>query len=147
MLHADNSSDRCLRTAVLEKTLESPLASKDMKPVHPKGNQPWIFIGRTDAEPEAPVLWPPDEKSWLTGKDLHAGKDWREKEKGMTGWDGWMPSLLTQWTWIWSNSGRLWRTEKPGVLQSMESQRIRHNLETEHQQVFNVHYSKFQLTY
>ena len=70
--------------------------------------------------------------------------------KRRRGWQGEMvgcQSLLTQWTWIWSNSGRLWRTEKPGVLQSMESQRIRHNLETEHQQVFNVHYSKFQLTY
>ena len=60
---------------MLEKTLESPLDSKEIKPVHPKGNQSWIFIGRTDAETEAPILWPPDEKSQLTGKDPDAGKD------------------------------------------------------------------------
>ena len=66
---------------VLEKTLESPLDCKEIKPVHPKGNQSWIFIGRTDAEAEAPTGWPPDAKSQLTGKDLDAGKDWRQKEK------------------------------------------------------------------
>ena len=66
---------------VLKKTLESPLESKEIKPVNPKGNQPWIFIKRTDAEAEAPVLWPPDAKSWLTGKDPDAGKDWKQKEK------------------------------------------------------------------
>ena len=65
---------------VLEKTLDSPLDSKEIEPVNPKGNQPWIFIGRTDAE--APVLWPVDAKSYLTGKDHDAGKDWRQKEKG-----------------------------------------------------------------
>ena len=75
--------NRCFWTVVLEKTLESPLDSK-IKPVHPKGNQPWIFIGRTDAEAEAPMLSPPDEKSWLTRKDPDAGKDWRQKEKGVT---------------------------------------------------------------
>ena len=72
----------CFWTVVLEKTLESPLDSKEIQPVHPKGNQPWIFIGRTDAEAEAPVLWPPDAKSWLIGKDSDAGKDWRQEEKG-----------------------------------------------------------------
>ena len=72
----------CLQTVVLEKTLESPLDSKEIRPVNPKGNQPWIFIGRTDAE--APILWPPDSKSWLSGKDPDAGKDWRWEEKGMT---------------------------------------------------------------
>ena len=66
---------------VLEKTLESPLDSEEIKRVHPKGNQPWIFIGRTDAEAEAPVLWPSDTKSWLIGKDLDAGKNWRQKKK------------------------------------------------------------------
>jgi len=81
----------CLRTVVLEKTLESPLNSKEVKPAHPKGNQPWIFIGRTDAEAEALILCPPDAKSWLIGKDLAAGKDWGQEEKGttedeMTGW-------------------------------------------------------------
>ena len=68
---------------VLEKILESPLDSKEIKPVNPKGNQPWIFIGRTDAEAETPVLWPPDAKNWLIGKDPDAGNDWRQ-EKGMT---------------------------------------------------------------
>ena len=63
---------------VLEKTLKSPLDNKEIKPVNPKGNQSWIFIGRTDAEAEAPILWPPDVKSWLTGKDPDAGKDWMQ---------------------------------------------------------------------
>ena len=80
---------------VLEKTLESPLDSKDIKPVDPKGNQSWIVTGRTDAEAEAPILWPPDEKNWLTGKDPDAGKDWRQEEKGMAedemaGWHHWL---------------------------------------------------------
>ena len=70
---------------VLEKTLESPLDNKEIKPVHPKGNQSWIFIGRTDAEAETPVLWPPDVKNWLIWKDPDAGKDWRQEEKGTTG--------------------------------------------------------------
>ena len=74
----------CFRTVVLEKTLESPLDSKEIQPVNLKGNQPWIFIGRTDAEAEAPILWPPDVKNWLIGKDPDAGKDWRQEEKGMT---------------------------------------------------------------
>ena len=74
----------CLETVVLERTLGSPLDSKEIKPVNPKGNQPWIFIGRTDGEAEAPVLWSPDKKNWLTGKDLDAGKDWGQEEKGMT---------------------------------------------------------------
>ena len=68
---------------VLEKILESPLDSKEIQPVHPKGNQSWIFIGRTDAEAETPILWPPDAKNRLVGKDPDAGKDWRQ-EKGMT---------------------------------------------------------------
>ena len=74
----------CFWTVVLEKTLESPLNCKEIQPVHPKGNQSWIFIGRTDAEAEAPILWPPDEKNWLSGKDPDAGKDWRQEEKGTT---------------------------------------------------------------
>ena len=71
-------------TVVLEKTLESPLDNKEIQPVHPKGNQSWIFIGRTDAEAEAPILWSPDAKSSLIGKDPDAGKDWRWEEKGTT---------------------------------------------------------------
>ena len=69
---------------VLEKILESPLDYKEIKPVNPKWNQPWIFIGRTDAETEAPILWPPDGKNWLIGTDADAGKDWRQEEKGTT---------------------------------------------------------------
>ena len=69
---------------VLEKTFESPLDYKEIKPINPKGNQSWIFIGRTDVEVETPIFWPPDEKSWLIGKDPDAGKDWGQEEKGMT---------------------------------------------------------------
>ena len=80
---------------VLEKTLESSLNCKEIKLVNPKGNQSWIFIGRTDVEAETPVLWPPDAKNWLIGKDPDAGKDWRWEEKGMTedemvGWRHWL---------------------------------------------------------
>ena len=77
------SKNWCFWSEVLEKTLESPLKSKESKPVNPKGNQSWIFIGRTDVEAEAPILWPPDTKNWLLGKDPDAGKDWR-REKGTT---------------------------------------------------------------
>ena len=74
----------CFWTVVLEKTLESPLDCKEIQPVHPKWDQSWVFIGGTDVEAETPVLWPPNAKSWLIGKDPDAGKDWRQKEKGMT---------------------------------------------------------------
>ena len=74
----------CFWTVVLEKTLESPLDCKESQPVHPKGKQSWIFIGRTDAEAETPILWPPDARNWLIWKDSDAGKDWRQKEKGTT---------------------------------------------------------------
>ena len=74
----------CFQIVVLEKTLKSPLDSKEIKPVNPKGNQPWIFIGRTDAEAEAVILWPPNAKSRLIGKDPDAGEDWGQEEKGMT---------------------------------------------------------------
>ena len=91
----------CLWTVVVEKTLESPLDCKEIQPLHPKGNQPWIFIGRTDAEAGTLVLWPPDVKSWLIWKDPDAGKDWGQKEKGITedevvGWHhefGWTPGV------------------------------------------------------
>ena len=84
----------CFWTLVLEKTLESPLDCKEIHLVSPKGNQPWIFIGMTDAEAEAPILCPPDAKNWLLGKDPDAGKDWRQEEKGrtedeMVGWHHW----------------------------------------------------------
>ena len=85
----------CFWTVVLEKTLESPLDNKEIKPVNPKGNQFWIFIGRTDAEAETPILCPPDAKNWLIWKDPDAGKDWRQAEKGMredemAGWHHWL---------------------------------------------------------
>ena len=80
---------------ILEKTFESPLDCKEIQSVHPKGDQSWIFIGRTDAEAETPILWPPDAKNWLIGKDPNAGKDWRQEEKGttgdeMVGWHHWL---------------------------------------------------------
>ena len=103
---------------VLRKTLESPLDYKEIKPVNPKGNQSWIFIGRTDAEAEAPILWPPDVKNWLIRKDPDAGKDWREEEKGTSEWDGWMTSP-TRWTWVWASSRSGWWTGKPSMLQPM----------------------------
>ena len=92
----------CFQIVVLEKTLESPLDCKEIKSVNPKGNQPWIFIGKTDAEAEAPILWPPDGKSWLIGKDPGAGKDWRQ-EKGMTedemaGWHHQLDGHEFEWT-------------------------------------------------
>ena len=85
----------CFWTVVLEKTLESPLDCKKIQPVHPKGNQFWIFIGRIDAETETPILWPPDVKNWLIWKDPKAGIDWRQEEKVMTeveivGWHHWL---------------------------------------------------------
>ena len=115
----------CFWTVVLEKTLESPLDCKEIQPVNPIGNQSWIFIGRADIEAETPILWPPDA-NWLIWKDPDAGRDWRQEEKGLTGWDGWMASP-TRWTWVWVNSGSWWWTGKPGVLQSMELQRVGHD--------------------
>ena len=120
----------CFWTVVLEKTLESPLNCKEIKLVHPKGNQSWIFIGRTDVEAEAPILWPPDTKNWLIGKDPDAGENWRQEEKGMTEWEGWIASLA-QWTWIWASSGGWWWTGKPDILQSMGLQRVRQDWATE----------------
>ena len=108
----------CFWTAVLEKTLESLLDSKEIKPAHPKGNQPWIFIGRTDVEAEISILWPPDAKNWLIWKDPDAGKDWSQEKKEMTedemvGWHHRLNGYEFQWT---LPGGR------PGVLQSMGSQ-------------------------
>ena len=93
----------CFWTVVLDKTLESPLDDKEIQAVHPKGNQPWIFIWRTDAEAETPILWPPDGKSWLIWKDPDAGKDWGQEEKGttedkMAGWHHWLDGHGLGWT-------------------------------------------------
>ena len=87
----------CFWTVVLEKTFESPLDWMEIQPINPKGNQTWILIERTDTE--SAILWQPDAKNWLLGKDPDAGEDWRQEEEGMTGWDRWMISL-TQWTWV-----------------------------------------------
>ena len=102
-----NQDHHTFRTVMLEKTPESPLGCKEIKPVHPKGNQSRIFIGWTDAEAEALILWPPNVKSQLIGKDPDAGKDRGQEEKEVTWWDGWMASP-TQWTWVSANSGSQW---------------------------------------
>ena len=117
----------CFWTVVLEKTLESPLDCKEIQPVHPKGDQSWIFFGRTDAEAETPILWPPDAKSWLIGKDpwywegLGAGGEGDDR-----GWDGWMASP-TRWTWVLVDFGSWWWTGRPGVLRFMGLQRVGHD--------------------
>ena len=88
---------------VFEKILESPLDCKEIKPVHPEGNQSWMFIGRTDVEAEAPILWPPDVESWLIGKNPNAERDWGQEEKGVTedeivGWHHWLNGYGFGWT-------------------------------------------------
>ena len=93
----------CFWTVVLQKTLESPLDCKEIPLVHPKGDQSGVFIRRTDVEPETPLLWPPDAKSWLIGKDSDAGRDWAQEEKGMTeyemaGWPHWLDGRESEWT-------------------------------------------------
>ena len=123
----------CFWIVVLEKPHESPLDSK-IKPINLIGNQPWKFSERTDAKAEAIILWSPDAESWLIWERPWCWERLRARGEGRNrGWDGWM-ALLTQWTWVWANSGRQWRTGKPGVLQSMGSQRVRHGLVTEKQQ-------------
>ena len=112
---------------LLEKTLGSPTDCREIKPVNPKGNQSWIFIGRTDAEAETPILWPHDAKNWLIGKDPDAGKDWKQEkgttEEEMVGWHHWLnghefeQALGVSW----------WRTGKPIVLQSMGSRQVGHD--------------------
>ena len=114
----------CFWAVVLEKTLESPLDCKEVQPAHPRGNQSQIFIGRTDAEVEALILWPSVAQYWLNGKDADVGKYWRWEEKGTTDeMVGWMASV-TQWTWVWASSRSWWCIGKPGVQQSMGSQRF-----------------------
>ena len=119
-----------LWTVVLEKTLESPLDCKEIQPVHSKGDQSWCSLEGLMLKLKLPILWPPDAKNWLTGKDSDAGRDWRRKEKGTTGWDGWMASL-PRWTWVWVSSRSWWWTGRTGILQSMESQRVGHDWVTE----------------
>ena len=116
---------------VLEKSLESPFDSKEIKLVNPKGNQPWIFIGRTDTEAEAPIFWLPDVKNWLICKDPDAGKNWGQEEKGatedeMVGWHHWLNGHEFEQT--------LGDSEGQEVLQFMRSQRAGQDLATEQQQ-------------
>ena len=112
---------------------DSPTSSpiKEIHPVHPKGDQSWVFIGRTDAKAETPILWPPDaeelthlKRPWCWER-LRAGGEGDDR-----GWDGWMASL-TQWTWVWVNCGSWWWTGRPGVLRFMGSQRVGHDWATE----------------
>ena len=114
----------CLWTVVLEKTFESPLDCKEIQPVNPKGNQSWIFIGRIDAEAEIPILWPPDSKNWLIGKDwfwerLKAGGEGDDR-----GWDGWVASP-TWWKWVWASSGSLWWTGKLAAVHGVAKSQTR----------------------
>ena len=121
----------CFWTVVLDKILEGPLDCKEIQPVHPKGNQSWIFIGRTDDKAETPILWPPYAKNWLIWKfpwcweRLKAGGEGDDRE-----WDGWM-ALQMQWMWVWVHSRSWWWTGKPGMLKSIGSQRVRHDWATE----------------
>ena len=129
---AEHQRILCFWTVVLEKTLESPLVCKEIQPVHPEGNQSWIFIGRTFAEAEALILWPPDANNWLIGKDPDAGKDWRWQEKGtteneMVGWHHQLYGLEFEQAQGVSHS---W-TGKPGVQQLIGSQRVWHDWATE----------------
>ena len=115
---------------VLEKTLESPLDSKEIKPVNPKGNQPWIFIRRTDAEAEAPILWPLDAKNQLTGKTLML---WKIEDRRRRGWQRmrWLDGITDTMDMGLVDYGSWWWTGRPGVLQFMGSQRVGHDWATE----------------
>ena len=123
-------------TVVLEKTLESPLDCKEIQPVHPKGNQSWMFIGRTDGEAEAPIFGhlirsvDSFEKTLILGKIKGRRRRGWQRMRWLDGITGWMASL-TEWTWVWVSSGSWWWTEMPGVLQSMGLQRVRYDWATE----------------
>ena len=118
----------CFRIVALEKTLESLLYWKEIKLVNPKGNQPWIFIGRTDVDAEAPTLWPPDAKSQFIGKDPNVVKEWRQKEKGLA-----EVKMVRQHHWL-NGQGFEQTQGYSDLLQSMGSQRVGHDLMTEQQQ-------------
>ena len=135
----------CFWTVVLEKTFESPLDCKAIQPVHPKGNNSWTLIGRTDTEAETPILWIPDAKNWLLGKDPDPGKDWRREEMDTTEYDVWMASL-TQWTWVWVNLVSWSCTVRSGVLWSMGSQRAEHDWTNELNQ-YSVHHFSAEVSF
>ena len=121
----------CFWTVVLEKTLESPLHCKEIQPLHSKGDQPWVFFGRNDAKAETPVLWPHSCKELTHWKRLWGWEGLGARGEGDDRrWDGWIASL-TRCTWVWVNSRSWWWTGRPGMLQFMGSQRVRHDRATE----------------
>ena len=132
----------CFWTVVLEKTFESPLDCKEIQPVHPKGGLSWLFIGRTDVEAEAPILWPPDVKSWLIWKDPDDGKDRGQEEKGttedeMVGWHHWLNGHEFEWTpGVGDGQGRL-----VCCMQFMGSQRVRLDWATEMKEWMKLFFS------
>ena len=115
---------------VLEKTLESPLDCKEIQPVYPKGDQSWVFIGRTDAEAETPIFWPPDVKSWLIWKDPDAGKDWGQEERGIQRMR-WLDGITDSMDMGLGELQELVIVERAGVLWFMGSQRVGHDWATE----------------
>ena len=127
----------CFCTVALEKTVESPLDCKEIKPVNPKWNQSWIFTGRTNAEAETPIFWPPHVKNWLTGKDWCWEGLGTGEEGDNRGCDGWVASW-TRWTWVWVNSRSWWWTGRPGVLRFVGSQRVGHDWATELNWIFTI---------
>ena len=132
----------CFWTVVLEKTLENPLDGK-IKPVNPHGNQPWIFTGRTDADAEAPILWPPGVKSWFVGKDPDGGKDWGRRKRGQQRMR-WLDDITHSMDMSLSNLHEIVKEREGGMLQSKGSQRVGHDWATEQQQypstITSLHY-------
>ena len=128
----------CLQTMVLEKTLESPLDSKEIKPINLKGNQPWIPLEGLMLKLKRQYFCHLMQTTDSLEKSLSLGKIEGRKRRGLKGWDGWMASLM-QWTWTWANFGRWWGTERPGVLQSIELQRVGQDWMSE-QQGCNIFY-------
>ena len=134
----------CFQTMVLEKTLQSPLDSKEINPINSKGNQPWIYIGRTEAE--IPVLWPPDEKSWLIRKDPDDGKDWEQEKQAVE------DEITVRWHHRlngheFEQTLRDGEGEKPGIRSPWGSQKVRHNLVTEQKQYTHTHTHTHTRTY
>ena len=128
------------KSALKYYLINQHLIKSIFKPVNPKGNQSWIFTGRTDAEAEAPILWPPDAKSRLWKRPWCWERVNTGGEGDDRGQDGWTASP-TQWTWVWANSGRWWRKAKPGMLGSMGSQRAGHDWVTEQQTVYMMRHN------